>query len=195
MELFEQLPHHHIPPQTVFNWEIISFTGSGSRWDPNAREELAQTFHCSAWPLQSKQMQKSTSCCVLFLKLTMRAEPQWEVSEWAMRHYSDSPCGCIVLLSAPKMGSRQFSFGQHGSLLSRNRSLKKQANSLRSFDNGTNFMLIALWRKVMMHHLMLEIQAKLKNLSIKCHDTFGAYIRGFFAVTRSDLLGQSSCII
>lgn len=56
-------------------------------------------------------------------------------------------------------------------------------------------MLIALWRKVMMHHLMQEIRAKLKNLSIKCHDAFGAHIRGFFAVTRSDLLGQSSCII
>lgn len=30
MRLFEQLLHHHIPPQTVFNWEIISFRGSGT---------------------------------------------------------------------------------------------------------------------------------------------------------------------
>ena len=44
-------------------------------------------------------------------------------------------------------------------------------------------MLIALWKKVMMHHLMQDIQAKLKNLSIKCHDAFGVHIRGFFAVT------------
>lgn len=66
MKLFPQSPHHHIPPQTVFNWEIISFTGSGSIRDLNARKELAQTLDCSAWPLESMHIQKGTSCCVPF---------------------------------------------------------------------------------------------------------------------------------
>ena len=56
-------------------------------------------------------------------------------------------------------------------------------------------MLIALWGKEMMHRLIQDILKKIKNLSIKCHYAFGAYIRGFFAVTKSDLLGQTNCII
>lgn len=104
----------------------------------------------------------------------MRAEPWWEASEWAMRHYSDSPCAWIVRHSVLKMGSRQLSFGQNGSFISRNRSLKKQTSNLRSFDNRTKFMLIGLWAKVMMHHLIQDIQAKLKNLSIKYHEVLGA---------------------
>jgi len=93
------------------------------------------------------------------------------------------------------MRSRQLSFAKHGSLLSRNRSLKKQGSNLQSFDNSAKFMLIALWGKEMMHRLIQDILKKIKNLSIKCHYAFGAYIRGFFAVTKSDLLGQTNCII
>lgn len=66
MKLFQPSPHHHIPPQTVFSWEIISFTVSGSQRDLNARKELAQTFDCSAWPLQCMHIQKGMPCCMLF---------------------------------------------------------------------------------------------------------------------------------
>lgn len=64
-----------------------------------------------------------------------------------MRYDSDSPCGWIVLHSVQKMRSRQLSFGQHGSCISRNRSPKEQTSNLQSFDNSTKFMLRALWGK------------------------------------------------
>lgn len=130
-----------------------------------------------------------------FLKLMMRAEPRWEAGEWLMPYYSESPCGWIVLHSVPEMGSRQASFGQHRSLISRNRSLKKQTSNLQSFGNNTKFMLRALLGKVVMRHLTQDIQSKHKrNLFIKRQDVFEAHSGGFFAVT-SDLLDQTRCIM
>lgn len=130
-----------------------------------------------------------------FLKPTMRAEAWWEAGGWVMLYYLESPRGWIVLHSVPEMGSRQASFGQHRSLISRNRSLKKQTSNLQSFGNNTKFMLRALLGKVVMRHLTQGIQSKhKKNLFIKCQDGFEAHSGDFFAVT-SDLLGQTRCII
>lgn len=57
-------------------------------------------------------------------------------------------------------GIQASSFGQHRSLISRNRSLKKQTSNLQSFSNNTKFMLRALLGKVGMCHLTQDIQSK-----------------------------------
>ncbi|KAF2987830.1 hypothetical protein EK904_002328 [Melospiza melodia maxima] len=126
-----------------------------SSLSPN-KQRAFTLMHCKV-----DQAQRKSNSVPIHMQPSLVQSTAADDESWAAvggRRVSDAvlfgepmPMNCATQ-RAREMGSRQASSGQHGRLISRNRSLKKQTGNLRSFGNSTKFTLRALLGKVVMRH-------------------------------------------